>query len=198
MAASGGYYISCAANQIYANRNTLTGCIGVLMGTSFDLTGLFDKVGIKSETIHSGKNKNMLNYNEPITDEQRAIMQSLCDDCYKQFVNIVAKSRHMPTPKAIALSDGRLFTANQALENGLVDHIDSWENMIKDLSEKELNMPGIKVNTYQYYKKQTFVAMMMGKAHAISNANAAASLGLPEAVIEDMNNFSMTPMYLCK
>lgn len=198
MAASGGYYISCAANQIYANRNTLTGCIGVLMGTSFDLTGLFDKVGIKSETIHSGKNKNMLNYNEPITDEQRAIMQSLCDDCYKQFVNIVAKSRHMPTPKAIALSDGRLYTANQALENGLVDHIDSWENMIKDLSEKELNMPGIKVNTYQYYKKQTFVDMMMGKAHAISNANAAASLGLPETVIEDMNNFSMTPMYLCK
>ena len=60
------------------------------------------------------------------------------------------------------------------------------------------NMPGIKVNTYQYYKKQTFVDMMMGKAHAISNANAAASLGLPEAVIEDMNNFSMTPMYLCK
>ena len=70
--------------------------------------------------------------------------------------------------------------------------------MIKDLSEKELNMPGIKVNTYQYYKKQTFVDMMMGKAHAISNANAAASLGLPEVVIEDMNNFSMTPMYLCK
>ena len=59
-------------------------------------------------------------------------------------------------------------------------------------------MPGIKVNTYQYYKKQTFVDMMMGKALAISNANAAASLGLPEAVIEDMNNFSMTPMYLWK
>lgn len=198
MAASGGYYISCAGNQIYANRNTLTGCIGVIMGTSYDLTGLFDKLGIKSETIHSGKNKNMLNYNEPITEEQRAIMQALCDDCYKQFVNIVAKSRHMPRPKALDLSDGRLYTANQALENGLIDHIDSWENMLATLAEDELKMPGIKVQSYQYHKKQNFVDMMMGKAQEISRAKAAASLGLPEAVIEDMNNSSMTPMYLYK
>jgi len=198
MAASGGYYISCAGNQIYSNRNTLTGCIGVIMGSSYDLTGLFENLGIKSETIHSGKNKNMMNYNEPVTEEQRAIMQSICDDCYKQFVNIVAKSRHMPRPKAVELSDGRLYTANQALENGLVDHIDSWENMLKSLAEDELKMPGIKVNTYQYHKKQTFVDMMMGKAQEISRAKTAASLGLPEAVIEDMNNSSMTPMYLYK
>ena len=57
MAASGGYYISCAGNKIYANRNTLTGCIGVIMGSSYDLTGLFEKLGIKSTTIHSGKTR---------------------------------------------------------------------------------------------------------------------------------------------
>lgn len=198
MAASGGYYISCAADKIYANRNTLTGCIGVLMGTTFDLTGLFEGLGIKSETIHSGKNKNMMNYNEPFTDEQREIMQSMCDECYDQFVGIVAKSRGMQFEKAQELSDGRLYTANQALENGLIDHIDSWDNMLKDLSENELKKPGIKVNTYKYQKKSSFMDMMMGKAKELSNAKAAATLGLPVSVIEDMNSQSMVPMYLYK
>ncbi len=198
MAASGGYYISCAADKIYANRNTLTGCIGVLMGTSFDLTGLFEGLGIKSETIHSGKNKNMMNYNEPFTDEQREIMQSMCDECYDQFVGIVAKSRGMQFEKAQELSDGRLYTANQALENGLIDHIDSWDNMLKDLSENELKKPGIKVNTYKYQKKSSFMDMMMGKAKDLSNAKVAATLGLPVSVIEDMNSQSMVPMYLYK
>ena len=62
LAASGGYYISCAGNKIYANRNTLTGSIGIIMGTSLDLTDLMKTLGIKSETITSGKNKNMFNY----------------------------------------------------------------------------------------------------------------------------------------
>ena len=61
MAASGGYYISCAADQIYANRNTLTGCIGVISGTTFDMSEFLNNLGIKAETIHSGKNKNMMN-----------------------------------------------------------------------------------------------------------------------------------------
>ena len=66
LAASGGYYISCAANKIYANRNTLTGSIGVISGSSFDMTELLSKIGIKSTTIHSGRNKTMFNYNEPL------------------------------------------------------------------------------------------------------------------------------------
>lgn len=198
MAASGGYYISCAANQIYANRNTLTGCIGVIMGTTYDLTGLFENLGIKSETVHSGKNKNMMNYNEPFTDEQREIMQSMCDECYAQFVNIVAKGRHLSIEKTEELSDGRLYTANQALSNGLIDHVDSWENMLRDLAENELEKPGIKVKYYKYQKKQTFVESMISKANELSTAKAAATLGLPAAVIDDMNNNSFVPMYLYK
>ena len=198
MAASGGYYISCAANKIYANRNTLTGCIGVIMGTTYDLTGLFEKIGIKSETIHSGKNKNMMNYNEPLTDEQRDIMQAICDECYKQFVDIVAKNRHMPTPKAKNLSDGRLYTANQALENGLIDAVDSWDHMIDDLANDELKMPGLKVKVYQYKRKNNFRDIVLGSAKELSQAKTAATLGLPVSVVEEMNNLPMTPMYLYK
>ena len=124
MAASGGYYISCAGNKIYANRNTLTGSIGVIMGESFDLTGLFEKLGIKSTTIHSGKNKNMMNYNEPFTEEQKAIMQAMCDECYDQFVSIVAKNRGIQYFTCCNISDGRIYTAKQALELRLIDAID--------------------------------------------------------------------------
>jgi protease-4 len=198
MAASGGYYISCAGNKIYANRNTLTGCIGVIMGSSYDLTGLFDKLGIKSETIHSGKNKNMLNYNEPVTEEQRAIMQSMCDECYTQFVSIVAKNRGIQYDTCCKLSDGRLYSAKQALENRLIDVIDSWDNMLRDLAENELKKPGIKVQTFKYQRKpQGFIDLMTGKALELENAKAAAELGLPVEVMKSINSEDrFTPMYL--
>lgn len=198
MAASGGYYISCAGNKIYANRNTLTGCIGVITGTCFDLTELFENLGIKSETIHSGRNKNMMNYNEPFSDEQKEIMQSISDECYDQFISIVSRGRHLSVEDAYALSDGRLYTAKQALENGLIDKIDTWEGMLRDLSEEELKKPGIEVRTYRKEKKQSFVDMLMGKAKELQNAKAAATLGVPESLIEDMNNRSLEPMYLYK
>ncbi len=197
MAASGGYYISCAGNKIYANRNTITGCIGVIMGSSYDLTGLFEKIGIKSETIHSGKNKNMFNYNEPVTDEQRAIMQSMCDECYDQFVSIVAKSRSIQYFTCKDLSDGRLYTAKQALELRLIDAIDSWENMLKDLAENELQKPGIKVKTFKYEKKQSLYEMLTGKALELENAKVAAQLGVPAEVMKSINDADrFTPMYL--
>lgn len=197
MAASGGYYISCAGNKIYANRNTLTGSIGVIMGSSYDLTGLFDKIGIKSTTIHSGKNKNMMNFNEPFTDEQKAIMQSICDECYDQFVSIVAKSRGLQYFTACDISDGRIYTAKQALELRLIDAIDSWDNMLTELAVNELKKPGIKVNTYKKPKrKQTMFDLISGKALELENAKAAAQLGVPVEVIKSMNDRNMIPMYL--
>ncbi|MBC6713935.1 signal peptide peptidase SppA [Treponema sp. Marseille-Q3903] len=197
IAASGGYYISCAADKIYANRNTLTGSIGVLMGTSYDLTGLFEKLGIKSTTVHSGSNKNMMNYNEPFSDEQKKIMQSMCDECYEQFVSIVANSRSIKYETAKKLSDGRLYSAKQALENGLIDKIDSWENMLVDMAEDELSKPGIKVVTYKYERRRKrLIDYMVEKANDYTTAKTAAALGLPERVIKDMNRQKMIPMYV--
>ncbi len=197
IAASGGYYISCAADKIYANRNTLTGSIGVLMGTSYDLSGLFEKLGIKSTTVHSGSNKNMMNYNEPFSDEQKKIMQSMCDECYEQFVSIVANSRSIKYETAKKLSDGRLYTAKQALENGLIDKIDSWENMLVDMAEDELSKPGIKVVTYKYERRRKrLIDYMVEKANDYTTAKTAATLGLPERVIKDMNRQKMIPMYV--
>ena len=199
MAASGGYYISCAGSKIYANRNTLTGCIGVIMGSSFDMTGLFEKLGIKSTTVHAGKNKNMMNINEPFTEEQQAIMQSMCDECYEQFVSIVAKNRGIQYKNCCDISDGRLYTAKQALELRLIDAIDSWDNMLRDLAEKELKKPGIKVQTYKYQKKpQNLIEVLSGKALELENAKAAAQLGIPAEVMKSLTEPGMIPMYLAQ
>ncbi len=163
LAASGGYYISCAAKKIYANRNTLTGSIGVITGSSYDLTGLFEKLGIKSETIHSGKNKNMFSANEPVSDEQREIMQSISDECYEQFTSIVAMSRNIPINDVKILADGRIYTAAQALKNGLIDAVDSWENMLKNMSEAEFGGKEYQIVDYKYEKSANLYDLLLGK-----------------------------------
>jgi len=163
IAASGGYYISCAANKIYANRNTLTGSIGVISGTSFDMTELLSKIGIKSKTIHAGKNKNMFNYNEPITAEQEKIMQSVCDSYYEQFINIVAQNRNMKNDEVKDLADGRIYTAKQALDNGLIDSIDSWENMINDIKKFEFENADLSVEEFSFQKDFSFTDLFMEK-----------------------------------
>lgn len=197
MAASGGYYISCAGNKIYANRNTLTGSIGVIFAETFDLTGLFNKLGIKSTTIHSGKNKIMGNFNEPLSAEQKAILQSVCDECYDQFVGIVSKARGLTYHETVKIADGRIYTAKQALDLHLIDSIDSWEGMLRDLAEKELKKPGIKVNTYKKPKrKQSMLELLSTKAMDLETAKAASQLGVPVEVIKSMNNKNFTPMYL--
>lgn len=195
MAASGGYYISCAGNTIYANRNTMTGSIGVICGQTMDLTGLFEKLGIKSTTIHSGKNKNMLNYNEPVTEEQIAIMQSICDECYEQFVSIVVTQRKMELDHGYELADGRIYTAKQALKQGLIDKIDTWENMLEDFAE-DIDKPGIPVKTFRYERKQNMVELMMGKISDIKRTEAASKLGLPVKVLDDINGFNSYPAYI--
>lgn len=150
MAASGGYYIGCAADKIYANRNSLLGSIGVISAQTIDATSLMEKIGIKSVTVHAGKNKNMLNYNEPATEEQLNIMQALADECYQQFTEIVSLSRKMDIDKVKELADGRIYSAKQGKENGLIDEIATLEEaelLIKTDFQEE--MPIFKSFRYQ-------------------------------------------------
>ncbi|MFI3256953.1 MAG: signal peptide peptidase SppA [Spirochaetales bacterium] len=149
LAASGGYYIACAADTIYANRNTLTGSIGVIAGQSIDLTGLMETHGIKMTTITAGKNKNMMNINSPFTEEQQAIMQSIADQSYDQFTQIIADSRDMNISQVRELADGRIYTAQQALENDLLDSIDTFENTLKTMEMTLFNTHDINIIPYR-------------------------------------------------
>lgn len=179
MAASGGYYISCAADEIYANRNTLTGSIGVISSQVYDLTELFYNLGIESTTIYSGDNKNMGNINEPFTDDQQEIMQEICDECYEQFLEIVKEERNFDDKKARKLADGRIYSANQALKNGLIDKIGDWNSMIEDLSMAVVGNMYCNVKTFKYEKKLTFMEEMFTTFSQIKPLNAKENASVP-------------------
>ena len=117
-AASGGYMVSMASDKIYANSNTTTGSIGVIM-SGYDMSGLYKKLGIRYVSITSGKNKDSSKF----TDEQIAIYQDQINEAYEKFVNIVADGRDMSVEDVKKLADGRTYTAKQAKNNGLIDEM---------------------------------------------------------------------------
>lgn len=121
--ASGAYYIAAAADEIIANRNSMVGSIGIICGQFVDATELLEKLGIDITTVHSGANKLMGSTYEVPTEEQIAIYQTISDETYDRFVGIVAESRGMTDAEVRALADGRIYSAAQGVDNGLVDDI---------------------------------------------------------------------------
>ena len=130
VAASGGYYISAAADRIIANPGTITGSIGVIMVVP-NLKGLLDKVGIKTEVVKSGKNKDLASVFRGIGQEEREIIQGVMDDVHEQFIAAVSEGRKIPLEKTRAIADGRIFSGRQAINVGLVDEMGDLEYAIK-------------------------------------------------------------------
>ncbi|CAA9415543.1 Protease IV (Signal peptide peptidase) [uncultured Rubrobacteraceae bacterium] len=119
-AASGGYYISTAADRIVANETTLTGSLGVI----FQLTNFAeaaDKYGIKQEVIKSGKYKDIGNSFREMKPEEREIFQSIVDESYSEFVDVISEGRDIPEERVREIADGRVYSGLQAEELGLVD-----------------------------------------------------------------------------
>lgn len=170
-AASGGYYIACAADKIYCNRNTLTGSIGVIYGTFLNLSDFLEKYGVKTYTFTSGANKSMGSSYEPMTEEQKAIFQSLVDEAYEQFVDIVATGRKMQKSTVYQLADGRVYTAKQALAAGLVDEIATYEDALESI-KKELGDETLPVVDHKKQVSSPFGSLfgMLGKLREQSEA----------------------------
>lgn len=140
---SGGVYISMAADEIYSNRNAMTGSIGVIVSLT-NMKGLYDKLGIKEIDITSGENKAMGSAGQNLTKKQREILQSYVDEAYEQFVGIVAEGRNMDVAKVKKLADGRIYTAKQSEKLGLIDGIvktkDEYLDKIKEELGKDINI----------------------------------------------------------
>lgn len=194
LAASGGYYVGCAADYIMANRNSLTGSIGVIAGQFTDLTGLMEKWGIKSTTIHAGRNKLMGNFNEPMTQEQREIMQSIADECYEQFTDIVAESRGLSKEEVYKLADGRIYTAAQAKEASLINSIGTLDELIETMQRKEFDFAEYETADFSYKKEDSIYNLIMGSAKEFKKA----SLGIPDAVMEVLEPQIEFPAYYYK
>ncbi len=156
MAASGGYYISASADKILANRNCWTGSIGVTLGTHYDISQFLKKYGISAENLTSGPNKAMGSSSVPMTDEQRQIFQSLIDEAYEQFVGIIAEGREMSVPEVKKLADGRIYTALQAQNVGLIDGI-ATEDETTEMLKEDHNLQGCEVESIENYPETSWL-----------------------------------------
>ena len=129
IAASGAYYISCAADYIVANPGTLTGSIGVIMA-GIDLSDLFKKFGISYNVIKSGKNKDLIAPYRKMTKEEYSLLEEVVMDTYSQFFGAVAEGRKIEPDNLRELADGRIFSGRQALKFKLVDELGDFEKTV--------------------------------------------------------------------
>ena len=122
ISASGGVYIGVAAESIVANPGTITGSIGVILRGN-DLSRVFERIGIRFDTVKSGVYKDILSPDRPLSPEERALLQELIDSSYGQFVRVVAEGRSMTEEAVRGFADGRVFSGEQAKTLGLVDEL---------------------------------------------------------------------------
>lgn len=192
MAASGGYYISAPADKIYANRNCWTGSIGVTVGTVYDISGFLEELGIATVTITAGDNKAMGSSVEPLTDEQKEIYQGLVDEAYDQFVTIVSEGRKMNLKKVTRLADGRVYTAKQAKENGLIDEIGSRDEAISDMKIHH-DLLNCEVEVMSYVPEFSFASWLVGLTESLSS-DAKNEYDQIMRLMEENNKFTITYM----
>jgi protease-4 len=134
-AASGGYYISCPADLIVSQPNTITGSIGVF-GTIPNFGELLnDKIGITTDAVSTNKNSDLLSVTRPMTDYERNLMQANVERVYDTFVSHVAEGRHMTKEQVDEIGQGRVWSGENAKEIGLVDEFGGLDVAIERAAE---------------------------------------------------------------
>jgi protease-4 len=194
LAASGGYYVSMAAGDtpesIFAEPATWTGSIGVII-PHYDLSELLnEKLGVREDSITSKPLKGMGSLARPMTDQERAIFDSLVKDGYDRFREVVMQGRpefRKDSSALEAVATGQVFTAQQAVDNGLVDRI----GYIEDAIDRAIEVAGLDKNDVKVVKYQpepTLLNVLIG-----SNMRQQQSFG-PETLLEMS---SPRAYYLC-
>ncbi len=129
VAASGGFYLAMGCDHVIAHPTTVTGSIGVIMSL-YDASGLCRLVGVASNPIKSGPNKDVGNPLRPMTDDERAILQGVVNGFYERFVQVVARGRGLTEEQVRAVADGRIYTGEEAKKLGLVDETGYLEDAV--------------------------------------------------------------------
>ena len=145
VAASGGYYVACGADTIFADRATITGSIGVVSG-KFATRGMWNKMGVHWEPTARGKNAGLLQSSDPLSQPQRERLQEWMDEVYETFKGHVLAARKSRLKKDIEeLAGGRVYTGVQAHELGLVDRLGGLHAAIAHAA----NEAGLKEGSYE-------------------------------------------------
>src|SRR2546422_8505714 len=146
VAASGGYYVALGADTIIAHPTTVTGSIGVIMVT-MNAEGLMQKLGLATATIKSGERKDMGSPFRTLSGDERKIFQSVIDGLHGQFVARLVQARQIPLETAKTIADGRIYTAQQALELKLVDRIGYMDDALQ-IARRAIGVADARVVVY--------------------------------------------------
>jgi protease-4 len=159
IAASGGYYVACAADGIVANPGTITGSIGVIMGYT-NFRQLLDKIGMVPVVIKSGPYKDTGSPTREMRDDERELLQAITSGIHQQFVSAIAEGRKMDRAQVAAAADGRIFTGEDAKARGLVDRLGNFEDALQWAGELG-GIEGDVVAVYARDKKFSLLRYLM-------------------------------------
>lgn len=177
MAASGGYYISCGANKIFAEPTTLTGSIGIF-GMIPDASELItQKIGLKFDMVKTNALSDMGTMARPMNTDECALMQSMVERGYETFTGRVAVGRKMPIEKVKEIAEGRVWTGEQAKELGLVDNLGNLEAAVK-AAAKLAKLDEGKYNTVNYPEPEPwYMSIINEKKSGYLDAELRQALG---------------------
>lgn len=182
-AASGGYYISCGADRIFADETTITGSIGVF-GMIPDFSGLVtDKLGINFSTVETNPNAVGITGMTAMTPAQAAAMQASVEDIYETFTGRVATGRSMEVDSVKAIAEGRVWTGGAALRLGLVDELGSLDDAISAIAS-ETGIDAAKVVAYPAIEEDMFLRMLRESGGLTELRSQAVASGLSPQTME--------------
>lgn len=194
IAASGGYYIASAADRIYANEGSLTGSIGVIMGTLDFHKVMQEKIGITSNTIKSGKFKDMGSPYRAMTGDEKKLLQNIINTTYMQFVGAIRKGRmnredkysiEKTTISEVNLkkyADGRIFSGEQALTYGFVDKLGGMEeakDALQSMAREKYNLSSLRKLPFSDYNQAPSFKDLL---YELSEASAPSNLRLDNMI----------------
>jgi protease IV len=175
LAASGGYYVAAGCDQIIAHPTTLTGSIGAIMQFP-EVSGLLENLGIEMLTVKSGPHKDMQSYYRKPDPVELEILQEAVNEVYNKFIESVSEGRNMSIEQVKSIADGRILSANKALEYGLIDSIGYREDAVKKAEELAGETDCLIVT---YDEKQSFFEMI-----GVSQKNDAIPLTVIQEILE--------------
>jgi protease-4 len=166
VAASGGYYVSAGASRIVSDPSSFTGSIGVIL-VLLNLEEAAGNLGIEPVVVKSGRLKDIGSPFRDLTEEERGIFQTMIDESYERFVDVVAEGRHLPESEVRELATGQPYTGQQALDAGLVDTLGGFDRAVQ-VAERLADIEGASVVEYQ--PRITFEQLLGGSLPGVRSA----------------------------
>lgn len=188
MAASGGYYIACAAEKIFVDPLTITGSIGVV-GMKPSFAGLYEKIDATHDTFKRGKYADMWSTTRRASDEELAMAQGLIDWHYDEFIGKVAAGRKLSEERVREIAEGRVYTGNQAVDIGLADDIGGLSEAL-DYACERLGVERDRATIAYYRARPSFLEQMFARASAKLGLSRLFDLETVEP--QDLVQFRMT------